>query len=261
MKHPETNRFQDFFEEGKYTILKNYLYNYLLRKRAVEKSFENEIPDLILEMGSGISPIITRSDRIIYSDVSHTALKMLRSTLGKGAYVVADGMCLPFKSGVFSHAVYSEVLEHLEDDRKALKEMARVMKTSGHAVITFPHRKFYFANDDRFVRHFRRYELDEMLELLMEAGLKPIYIQKVLGPLEKLTMCIVVFCYDMIQRLKSGKVKKTRDAGPVKLFAPFFKIANRIYMGLTWLDARIMPRAFSTVLLIKAEKKNRDVEG
>ena len=30
---------QDFFEENKYTLLKNYLYNYLLRKMAVEKKF------------------------------------------------------------------------------------------------------------------------------------------------------------------------------------------------------------------------------
>jgi hypothetical protein len=32
------NPFDDLFEEEEYVLLKNYLYNYLLRKRAVEKN-------------------------------------------------------------------------------------------------------------------------------------------------------------------------------------------------------------------------------
>lgn len=36
------NRFHDFFEDDKYVALKNYPYNYLLRKRAVEKVMQNE---------------------------------------------------------------------------------------------------------------------------------------------------------------------------------------------------------------------------
>lgn len=102
MKHPETNRFQSLFEEDKYVILKNYLYNYLLRKLAVEKNLLQERPELILEVGSGISPVMTRTNRIIYSDLSFRALQILKHAHGKGWYVVADGMRLPFKSGIFS---------------------------------------------------------------------------------------------------------------------------------------------------------------
>ena len=65
MNHSKTNRFQDFFEESKYTLLKNYLYNYRLRKMAVEKSLQNENIKLILEVGSGISPVMTRTNLII----------------------------------------------------------------------------------------------------------------------------------------------------------------------------------------------------
>jgi CRISPR/Cas system Type II protein with McrA/HNH and RuvC-like nuclease domain len=43
--------FQDFFEESKYTLLKNYPYNYRLRKMAVEKSLEHENIKLILKVG------------------------------------------------------------------------------------------------------------------------------------------------------------------------------------------------------------------
>ncbi|RZB35317.1 MAG: hypothetical protein SRB1_01085 [Desulfobacteraceae bacterium Eth-SRB1] len=252
----KSNRFQDFFEESKYTLLKNYLYNYRLRKMAVGKSLRRENIKLILEVGSGISPVMTGTRDIIYSDLSFAAIRLLKHSYGKGYYVVADGINLPFKSKAFSHTVNSEVLEHLKDDRKAIKELARVTGPSGKLVVTFPHKKSYFANDDRFVNHFRRYELFEMNERLKEAGFRPINIHKVLGPLEKITMCFVVYCFSLIQRLKSDKTTMTNStSGLMNIFGKFFKWANRFYMLPAWIDAKIMPRSLSAVLLIKAEKK------
>jgi ubiquinone/menaquinone biosynthesis C-methylase UbiE len=252
MKQSDNNRFQDFFKEDKYITLKNYLYNYLLRKIAVQKNLHLERPDLVFEMGSGISPIMTGTNRIIFSDLSLNALQILKRTHGKGRYVVADGMCLPFKNGAFSHTICSEVLEHLEDDLEALKEVARIMRPSGRLIVTFPHRKFYFANDDRFVNHFRRYELPEIQERLRGAGFKPNHTQKVMGPLEKVTMCFVVFCFSSIQKFKPAKTKEIRSLKAMNVFAFFFKWINRMYMGPVWLDAKIVPRPFSTVLLINA---------
>lgn len=252
MSHSETNRFQDFFEERKYTVLKNYLYNYLLRKIAVEKSLLNERSELILEVGSGISPMMTPANRITYLDLSFAALQILKDSYGKGWYVVADCMSLPFKSSIYSHTISSEVLEHLADDRKAINELARVLKPSGRFIVTFPHRKFYFSIDDRFVNHFRRYELHEILDRLKDAGFVPINIKKVLGPLEKITMCFVVFCFSMIQNIKLENEMKSRNLKLVNILSSIFMWLNRCYMVLARLDAIIMPRALSTVLLINS---------
>ena len=63
------NRFADLYKEGKYLTLKNHLYNYLLRKRAIKKCLEQEEPELILEVGSGISPAVTNFKSIVYSDL------------------------------------------------------------------------------------------------------------------------------------------------------------------------------------------------
>jgi SAM-dependent methyltransferase len=214
----------------------------------IEKNLQGDGPELALEVGSGISPVMTRTSHIIYSDFSFTAVKALKQSLGQGWYVVADGMYLPFKSGVFSHTISSEVLEHLKDDRLAINEISRVMQPEGHFIMTFPHRQFYFGNDDRFVGHYRRYELNDMIDRLNQAGLRPVNIQKVLGPLEKATMSTVVFCYDMMQ-----KYIKNKKEGITFLF----KWTNRIYMTLAWLDARIWPRRFSTILLINSIKATK----
>jgi len=246
----KANRFQKNFEEIEYVHLKNYLYNYRMRKIAFEKKFQHEKPKLILECGSGISPVIARTDRIVYLDLSFTALKILKRTHSKGCYVAGDAAHLPFKSAVFSHAVSSEVLEHLEDDQKAIKELARVMYPSGRLVVSFPHRKFYFAYDDRFVNHLRRYEVFEMEDRLKAAGFKLLRIQKVLGPLDKITMCFATFCFSLIQKFKPQVKRRSSNFRLMKVFAFFFNWANLLYMVPAMLDAIIIPRAFATVLLI-----------
>ncbi len=262
MKNSVANHFEDFFKENNYTLLKNYLYNYLLRKTAVEKNLKHDKPELILEVGSGISPVMTKTHHIIYTDLSFTAIQVLRHTHRKGLYVVADGTKLPFKADVFSHTICSEVLEHIPDDMAAIQELARVMKPAGRLIITFPHRKFYFAIDDFFVGHYRRYEISEMENKLKEYGLKPISIKKILGPLEKVTMCIVVICFSMIQKLrpqksKTEKSEKIQNNKLMKLISFLFKWANLFYMWFVWLDAKIMPRNFSTVLLMECTLKDK----
>jgi len=249
------NRFQDFFEEDKYVFLKKHLYNYLLRKRAIEKILRGESPELILEVGSGLSPVMAASEKIVFSDLSYTALNYLKRTHQRGIFVVADATALPFKPAVFSHVICSEVLEHVEDDQRALNEMGRVLNASGGLVLTFPHRRFYFTNDDRFVNHFRRYENHEMLARLEIAGFAPVEFKKILGPLEKITMSVVVFFFSMLPKKKGIDQPDPVGFRFKILFETIFKYANRLYMGLVWLDARLWPEALSTVKLVKAKKQ------
>ena len=223
MNPAQDNRFQDFFVDDKYIILKNFLYNYLLRKCAIEKVLQNEIREMILEVGSGISPVVNTDDHIVYSDLSILALQTMKRNLVKGMYVTADIINLPFRTGSFSHVVSSEVLEHVEDDRKALAEIARVTKALGIFIVTFPHRRFYFACDDRFVRHFRRYELAEMENHLKEAGLHPVLVRKVLGPLEKITMCMAIFIFSMIHRFHKSGGENTQRSRTSVIFSFLFK--------------------------------------
>jgi SAM-dependent methyltransferase len=250
------NRFDDFFAEEKYLLLKNHLYNYLLRKRAIGKALGRGNPGLILEVGSGISPVTTpgAGDPVIYSDASFLAMRRLKQALGKGSFVVADVTRLPFREGVFDHAVCSEVLEHVEDDGTALKELSRVLGSSGRLIVTFPHRKFYFANDDQFVGHLRRYELGEMEDRLRAADFIPLSVEKILGPLEKVTMMIVVYGIEQAQRRRAGRMTEDRPGAINHTLIGLYRWANRAYAAAAWADAKMMPRLFSTVLLIKAGK-------
>jgi ubiquinone/menaquinone biosynthesis C-methylase UbiE len=251
---PPKNRFQDFFDDERYVALKNHLYNYLIRKREIEKYVSNNAGGPILEVGSGLSPMVTRIGQVVFMDLSFSALQELKNRQKNGWFVVADGTRLPFKDASFSQAVCSEVLEHLRDDISALREIARVMQPSGALVLTFPHRHFYYAADDRFVRHVRRYELSEMMDRLREVGLKPVLVRKVLGPLEKITMLLAVHLYVMIQARRGRDRQLTVQESLPRVMISVLKWSSRIYGILAWLDAKLMPRGLATVLLVKAIK-------
>jgi SAM-dependent methyltransferase len=255
-KHSNEKRFEDFFTEEKYVVLKNYLYNYLLRRHAINAVLSAGNLSLILEVGSGLSPIVTDTDRIVYSELSFRALQTMKGRNRCGSYVVADGTRLPFAPESFGHIVCSEVLEHVEDDEGAIREFARVMRQDGRVSVTVPHRKFYFAADDRYVRHFRRYEIEEMQRKLERAGLHAPTVRKVLGPFEKVTMFMTVMAFSLIQRL-GPKKKGGRGSGAwIGWVAPPFKWINRLLVVVAWIDARIMPRALSTVVLFEIEKRD-----
>ncbi len=211
--------------------------------------------DLLLEIGSGLSPVTRVSDTVIYSDLSYTAMYYLKQQIGSGFYVVADGVNLPFKDNIFSHTICSEVLEHIEEDNAAMGELARVIKKGGNLVVTFPHRKAYFAIDDRYVNHFRRYEVIEMHNMIKSAGLTSQHIEKVLGPLEKITMYLVVRMFSFIQdRLDRKRTAGLNGNAFSQAIYFIFKWLNNVFMIFAWIDAKIMPRPLSAVLLVRAQK-------
>ncbi len=245
------DKFQMFFQVNHYIRLKNYLYNYLLRKRAIAGVLGNFRSGWVLEVGTGISPVSDTSGRTVFTDISLRGLMALKEEMGEGIFVVADATALPFKSQSMQVCIGSEVLEHIGNDQLALQEMARVLKTDGRCLITFPHRVAYYAIDDAYVNHHGRYNLAEVFHKLKLAGLSPRTPIKVLGPLEKITMIIVVF---LIRLMEKKQRKKQWVTGLPEITV--FKWINRTFALLAWLDAKIMPRSMSAVLLIESQRKD-----
>jgi len=86
----------------------------------------------------------------------------------------AAGESLPLPSGSFDLILSHEVIEHVQDDRSAIREMVRVLKLGGRAVIFCPNRgypfethgiywkgKYYFGNK-LFVNYLPRTLRDEL---------------------------------------------------------------------------------------------------
>lgn len=75
---------------------------------------------------------------------------------------------LPFADNSFDMVCAFDVLEHVEDDRQALKELERVCSSSGWLIITVPAFQWLWSGHDVVNDHKRRYRRHDLKKLLNE---------------------------------------------------------------------------------------------
>lgn len=101
----------------------------------------------VLEFGCGIGTYVREIRRFtphVYGfDVEVERLQDgLRK--GVGGLIAAIGERLPYADASFDVVFSNEVLEHVQDDREACREIARVLRPGGRAVIFVPNRLYFF---------------------------------------------------------------------------------------------------------------------
>jgi len=65
-----------------------------------------------------------------------------------------------------------DVLEHVDDDRGLVRDYATRVPAGAHFLVTVPAFKFLWSGHDVFLEHKRRYRLDEIEQVLRDAGLE-----------------------------------------------------------------------------------------
>jgi SAM-dependent methyltransferase len=122
-------------------------------------------------------------------DALPDAVERARRTCPEARVELADVTALPFEPGSFDGAVLLDVLEHV-DDRRALAEVARVLRPGGFVAVSVPACPRLWSRRDELAGHLRRYTRERLVSRLAEAGLaveKLTYYQLVLFPLFALT--------------------------------------------------------------------------
>lgn len=68
-----------------------------------------------------------------------------------------------------------DVIEHIEDDKKSLFNLARALKPTGKLIITVPQHQWLWSVTDEAACHVRRYSSTELVNKLRDVGLKVEY--------------------------------------------------------------------------------------
>lgn len=133
-------------------------------------------PGSILEVGCGgglLSSILAQDGwNVVVADLQSEAIRYARrSEAVRGVRFDAD-RGWPLADQRFDAALMLDVLEHLEDDRAVLRELERVLRPGGTAVITVPAHQFLFSKWDELLGHKRRHQKRRLRSILEEAGLQ-----------------------------------------------------------------------------------------
>lgn len=103
-------------------------------------------------------------------DDSTLALGFCRQR-GAGALVRASAPALPFADASMDLVLALDVIEHLDDDVAALREMARVCRPDGHLLIHVPAFPILWSDKDARNHHRRRYRRAALRAAVAAAGL------------------------------------------------------------------------------------------
>lgn len=202
----------------------------------------------ILEIGSGIGNIseffLHDGKSIVLSDLRKNYLEYLEKKFSyypNLAGIDQIDLVDPDIQARFSHGfgtfdtVYAlNVVEHIEDDHLAIRNMASFLKDNGHMIILVPAYNFLYNRFDRTLGHYRRYSRKTLTSLLEKNRLKVIHSRY-------FNLAGTVGWY------VSGKLQKneTIPGKQMKLYnrlVPLFRILDRIFLNAAGLSVIAVAR-------------------
>ena len=163
----QTHRAEDrhWWYRGRRTVLENVIAGLRLPARA-----------RILDAGAGSGRNmveLVRHGTVTAIELSSTSVCVARAR-GVGEVVEGSVLDMPFESGSFDLAASLDVIEHLEDDLGALRELRRVVTPGGCLLVTVPAYQWLWSGHDEVNHHHRRYTRRSLRVVGEQAGWKQV---------------------------------------------------------------------------------------
>lgn len=234
--------FEAFYENPNYRRYKKYLFSYRLRRRKIG-AFLQKRDGIILDIGCGISPMAPDRTPTVLADKSFVAMKAMRYDGHTPA--VLDITNLGLQADSVSTIICSEVLEHVDQDEKALQELRRVLKPGGRLILTVPLHPHYWRRDDEIVGHLRRYPLPSLLSHLRVTGFEVLQTAKVGSWLERYLTLVTVLVFLRTDQATSRLGRR---------FLILFDVANNLLARLLEGASLLTPQKLNSVGLFYCRK-------
>ena len=149
-----------------YHVRRNLIHRLLTKERA-----QRGTPLTILDIGCGTGQLMKEMQAygsVTGIDISERAVAYCKE---RGlAPDVGSADALPYANNSFDTVVIMDVLEHLQSDTAGARELLRVLKPGGTAIITVPAFMFLWSVTDELSNHYRRYTRKQIVALLQANG-------------------------------------------------------------------------------------------
>lgn len=119
-----------------------FVKNVHIKRLNIIKALVGDNKGRILDCGCGEGHLLEQLSGIKYgADFSNIALKRARKRNPDAEIRQADIKNLPFSDNFFAVTTCSEVLEHIPDYKKAIREIVRVTQCGGKIIISVPNER------------------------------------------------------------------------------------------------------------------------
>lgn len=196
----------------------------------------------ILEVGSGIGTFIgqlSKMGSLTCIEIDKQNLSHLKKRYSSKASIgfgdIESGEYFFPKGKKFDSLISLNVLEHINNDQKAIKNMYNCLKKGGTAFLLTPAHMSAYGEIDKALGHYRRYTKDGLERSFTEAGFK---VRK----------CFYFNRLGIIGWYVSGKILKQKTINKNSL--GLFNLLYRIY----WPFESILKFPFGLSVVIIAEK-------
>jgi ubiquinone/menaquinone biosynthesis C-methylase UbiE len=244
-----SNEFGKFFAQEEYLQLKNSVFNYRFRKYMIKKAMFRQgviggSGERYADIGCGISPVSPFPSKTIFVDTESTAISVLQS---HGLQAIAgDILDIPLPPGSVDALFCSEVLEHIPNYSLALNELHRILKKGGLGIVTVPTHQDYWAFDDEYVGHVRRFDPSQLVAEVRTHGFEVILEQPIGSRIERFVTKKMVRA--AMQQKKTNYLRS-------KLSLKVFHFVNSILFGLVYFGHIISSPRNSSILLLVIRKR------
>jgi 2-polyprenyl-3-methyl-5-hydroxy-6-metoxy-1,4-benzoquinol methylase len=129
----------------------------------------------ILDVGAGhgtFSALFAADGHVVASEMSAQSAERLRTRFADDPRVEVRNAALAevVTGQSYDSVVLINVLEHIEDDGLALKQIASALKPGGRVILWVPAFSQLYSDFDRRVGHYRRYRIKGLIQKVEAAG-------------------------------------------------------------------------------------------
>ena len=212
----------------------------------LDKFYKKPASNKILEIGCGTGGNLSLLSKYgaltgieLYDEAIEIASKRNICPIYKGS--LPDNLQLKDK---FDLICMLDVLEHIEDDSRALNNLALLIDSNGMLLITVPAYMFLWSAHDEIHHHQRRYTLKKLEDIIVKSGLKikySAYFNTLLFPL----------IYSI--RL-AGKLVNKDQASDVNMPSPVVNLILQFIFQLEKHILRFVTLPFGVSILVLAER-------
>lgn len=195
----------------------------------------------VLEVGCGTGVVLAAIRRafphmsLSGSDLFAQGLSYAHARVPDADFYQMDACRMPFDEE-FNLILALDVLEHIEDDRSALKEMHRSLKPGGHVIVTVPQHPCLWSIQDEKAFHRRRYARENLMDELHDAGFD------VLHATSFMTLLLPVMAVSRLAAALSPGAATGHDPLRELRIAPAL---NRVFYGICMMERRLLEKGVS----------------